>query len=269
MKKMYLILLLISTMILLISCSNDKDIIKVGMDLRYPPFETVDKKDQPEGISVDIANEFGKFIGRKVKIVPMKFPNLIISLQNGTIDVIIASLSITEERREMVDFSEPYFHFKIISLLNKEFALNNDLTEDSKIEDLLEISNAKYTGLNGQVSTTIPESYGKTVKEVDEISTAIEEVSQGTSDVLLMSASPVVGGHKSHKDTTMVLWDPFESSPIAMGVKKGNSELLEKANEFINTFNNKGGMYEMLKDKWDDIILEELERYGLDFYIEK
>src|SRR5690625_954341 len=129
MKKMYLILLLISTMILLISCSNDKDIIKVGMDLRYPPFETVDKKDQPEGISVDIANEFGKFIGRKVKIVPMKFPNLIISLQNGTIDVIIASLSITEERREMVDFSEPYFHFKIISLLNKEFALNNDLTE--------------------------------------------------------------------------------------------------------------------------------------------
>lgn len=268
MKKLYLLIIILTTSLLLISC-NKKDVIKVGMDLRYPPFETTDKKDKPYGISVDISNEFAKFIGKEVKIVPMKFPNLIISLQNGSIDVVIASLSITEERKEMVDFSEPYFYFKIISLLNKDFANEHNLNEDSKKEDLLKIKEAKYTGLNGQVSTTIPESFGKVVKEVDEISTAIEEISQGTSDVLLMSASPVVGGYKAHKNTTMVLWDPFESSPIAMGVKKGNKELLNKANEFIKTFNDKNGMYEMLKDKWDDVILEELERYGLDFYIEE
>jgi len=269
MKKTLLIILVIISSLTLISCKGSDDVLKVGMDLRYPPFESRNNKNIPEGISVDIATEFSKYLNKEIEIVPMEFGNLIISLQNGSIDVIISSLSITEERKQLVDFTEPYFYFKIITLLNKKFADENNLTEDSKVEDLLKIEKATYIGLSSQVSATIPESYGKDVKKSTNIAAAIEDVSQGSSDVLLMSASPVVGGHKGHKNTTIVMWDPFESSPIAMGVKKGNKELLEKANEFIKTFNDKGGMYDLLKDKWDEVILEELERYGIDFYIEK
>jgi polar amino acid transport system substrate-binding protein len=52
-----------------------------------------------------------------------------------------------------------------------------------------------------------------------------------------------------------------------MAVKKGNTELLEKVNEFIRTFDDEGGLYEVLADKWDSILLERLGRYGLSFYI--
>ncbi|MDA3932443.1 MAG: hypothetical protein PF513_06880 [Tenericutes bacterium] len=52
-----------------------------------------------------------------------------------------------------------------------------------------------------------------------------------------------------------------------MAVKEGNEELLEQANAFIDTFNDEGGMYEQLAETWDELLLEELGRYGLEFYI--
>ena len=84
-----------------------------------------------------------------------------------------------------------------------------------------------------------------------------------------MSANPVVDGFKANPTTTMVVWDPFVSSPIGMAVKKGNTELIEKANAFIETFNETNGLYDMLKETWDAVLLDRLGRYGLDFYIDE
>ena len=52
-----------------------------------------------------------------------------------------------------------------------------------------------------------------------------------------------------------------------MAVKEGNSELLKQANDFILTFQDDDGVYDQLKLDWDAILLENLGRYGLDFYI--
>lgn len=268
MKKLLLTLALGLFGVLLSACgTSEDDVLRVGMDLRYPPFETVDEDNVPEGISVDVAYAFGEFIGREVEIVNTDFGSLIPAIQAGEIDIAIASMSITEEREESVDFSNPYFYFKIISLVNKDFADTNGLTEDSTIEDLLAVEGAEYVGIASQVSVTIPESYGKTVTEATDLGTAVESVAQGTADILLMSANPVVDGHKANMDTTIVVWDAFVSSPIGMAVAEGNSELLEQANDFIATFNDDGGLYEQLSTDWDAIIIERLGRYGLEFYI--
>ena len=237
------------------------------MDLRYPPFETIDLDSNPEGISVDVALAFGEFLGREVEIVNTDFAAIIPALNSGEIDIAIASMSITAEREQSVDFTDPYFYFKIISLLNKDFADSNSLNEDSSIEDLLALEDVNYVGLASQVSVSIPESYGKSVIEATDLSTAIESVAQGTADVLLMSANPVVNGFKANATTTIVLWDAFVASPIGMAVAEGNSELLAQANAFIDTFNDDGGLYETLAEDWDSVLLESLGRYGLEFYI--
>lgn len=241
--------------------------LRVGMDLRYPPFETLNLESDPEGISVDIADAFGEFLGREVVIVNTNFASLIPSLNAGEIDIIIASMSITEEREQSVDFSNPYFYFKIISLVNKDFAEANNITEDSTVEELLAIENAVYSGIATQVSATIPESYGKEVIISTNLGTAVESVAQGTADILLMSANPVVDGNRANPNTTIIVWDSFVSSPIGMAVKEGNTELLNQANAFIATFNQPGGLYEILSDKWDATIIEGLGRYGLEFFI--
>jgi len=267
MKKILFLFTLFVTVIVLSACGRDQSVLRVGMDLKYPPFETVDLENKPRGISVDVANALGEFLGRKVEIVNTDFGSLIPSLQAGEIDIIIASMSITPARSEIVDFSNPYFFFKIITLVNKNFATANGITEDSTVEQLLAVTGTRYVGIASQVSASIPQSYGKQVTEATDLGTAVESVAQGTSDALLMSANPVVDGYKANTSTTLVMWDSFVSSPIGMAVKKGNTELLEKANEFIATFNDEGGLYSVLSNSWDAVLLERLGRYGLSFYI--
>lgn len=268
MKKILLSLAAIALVITLSACgTKEEDVLRIGMDLKYPPFETVDANNVAEGISVDVAYAFGEYIGREVEIVNTDFGSIIPSIQSGEIDIAIASMSITPAREESVDFTNPYFYFKIISLVNKDFATTNSVTEDSTIEDLLAIEGARYVGIASQVSVSIPESYGKTVTEATDLGTAIEGVAQGTSDILLMSANPVVNGFKANPDDTIVVWDAFVASPIGMAVKEGNTELLKQANDFIATFNDEDGLYDTLKTDWDSVLLENLGRYGLDFYI--
>jgi polar amino acid transport system substrate-binding protein len=266
MKKSFFLLTAVASLTTLASCGGEGP-LRVAMDLRYPPFETVDSENTPEGISVDIANAFGTFLGRDTEIVNTNFGGIIPAIQAEEVDIAIASMSITAARQEVVDFSNPYFYFKIITLVNKDFAEDNGLTIDSTTEQLLAIEDASFAGIASQVSATIPQSYGITVTEYPDLGTAIENVAQGTADILLMSASPVVSGFKANPDTTLVVWDPWVASPIGMAVQKGNTELLEQANAFIETFDDEGGLYDVLRATWDDVILDQLDRYGLDFYI--
>jgi polar amino acid transport system substrate-binding protein len=267
MKKSFLLVSSVVAIGLLAGCGPAAEPIRVGMDLRYPPFETVTTTNEPEGISVDIAKAFGTFLGRPTEIVNTGFGGLIPALQSGEIDIVIASMSITSARQEVVDFSDPYLYFKIITLVNLTFATTNNLDEDSTTEDLLALSNAKFAGIAAQVSATIPTSFGKTVTEYIDLPTAIEAVAEGDADILLMSASPVVNGFKANRTKTMIVWDPWVSSPIGMAVNKGNTELLASANAFIDTFNDVNGLYSQLRANWDAVILAQLERYGMDFYI--
>ncbi len=267
MKKSFLLLSSLVAVGVLAGCIPATDPIRVGMDLRYPPFETVTGENEPEGISVDVAMAFGEYLGRPTEIVNTNFGGLIPALQSGEIDIVIASMSITAARQEVVDFTDPYFFFKIITLVNKDFAEANTLTVDSTTEALLDIETAKFAGIASQVSATIPTSYGKTVTEYVDLATAIEAVAQGDADILLMSASPVVNGFKANRETTLIVWDPWVSSPIGMAVNKGNTELLASANAFIDTFNDEDGVYDQLRANWDAIVLAQLERYGIDFYI--
>ncbi len=268
MKKILVLFTIFLTLMTLASCQGNTDnILRVGMDLNYPPFETVNELNVPEGISVDIAMAFGEFLGRPVEIVNTDFGSIIPALQSGEIDIAIASMSITDARKLEVDFSDPYFFFKIISLVNKDFATANNLTEDSTVEDLLAIENARYVGIASQVSSSIPESYGKDVIQATDLGTAVESIAQGTSDILLMSANPVVDGNRANPNDTIVVWDSFVSSPIGMATKKGNVELIAYANEFISTFEESGGLYEMLALTWDSVLLDSLGRFGLSFYI--
>ncbi|MFW5801278.1 MAG: transporter substrate-binding domain-containing protein, partial [Spirochaeta sp.] len=171
------------------------------------------------------------------------------------------------EREETINFSDTYFYFKIISLVNREFAGTNGITEDSTTTDLTDIESTRFTGITGQVSANLPRSLGFEVEVATTLESAVLNVVQGSSDVLMMSAFPVTRGHKAHPEDTIVVWDSFASSPIAMGIRKDSPELLEQANEFIAGMSEPGGLYETLSEKWDSAIQERLGRYGLEFFI--
>jgi polar amino acid transport system substrate-binding protein len=283
MKKVLMLSIFFLTALVLAACTGrDEEVLRVGMDLRFPPFETRDGNNDPLGISVDVAKAFGEFIGREVEIIDTNFGSLIPSLNSGEIDIIIASMSITAERAEAINFSEAYFYFKIPSLVNKDFAEANGITEDSTIEDLAALverneNPARLTGITGQISASYPQSRGWDVTIATNLESAVLNVVQGQSDILMMSTFPVARGNLANPEDTIVVWDAWQSSPIGMGVRIGEDDLLAQANEFIATLDAAGGLYDILREKWspsnldanawEAAILVVLERFGLDFFI--
>jgi len=281
MKRFLIVGLFAISMFALTACggTRDQEVLRVGMDLRFPPFETEDSAGEPLGISVDVALALGEFLGREVEIVNTNFASLIPSLNSGEIDIIIASMSNTPERAEAINFSETYFYFKIPTLVNRAFAEANGITEESTTAELQAIAGAQFTGITGQISASIPESLGLPITIATNLETAVLNVVQGQADMLIMSTFPVTRGHLANPEDTIIVWAPWVSSPIGMGVRQGDEELLASANEFIATMSEPGGLYEELRAKWnpnaldpadwEEAILFVLERYGIDFFIDE
>ena len=94
--------------------------LRVGMDLRYPPFEMQDKAGRPDGVSVRLAEALAADLGRPLAIVPMDFSGLIPALKTGNIDLIISSMTATDERRQSIAFSEPYAFTGLALLVRKD-----------------------------------------------------------------------------------------------------------------------------------------------------
>lgn len=123
-------------------------------------------------------------------------------------------------------------------------------------------------GLSGTISVSVPQSYGAQVEEVKEIASALMEINQNTADVLV-GANTILGDHAANPDTTIVYEGIKEYSQSAMAVKKGNTELLEQLNAFIQTMYEDGGFYMEAGDKYDDAIGEYLQddSKGLEYLI--
>ena len=92
----------------------------VGMELAYPPFEMTDAAGKPSGISVDLATDLGKYLGRPVVIENTAFDGLIPALKTGKVDLVISSMTATAERAQSIDFSDPYLSTGLCLLLRKD-----------------------------------------------------------------------------------------------------------------------------------------------------
>lgn len=275
MKKLILLVLVIVVAAVFCGCalqSNsmtvEEGVLRVGMDLQYPPFETFDDNNEPMGISVDVAAALAEELGLKLEVVNMDFSTLIPALETRDIDIAIASMSITEEREEKVDFTDPYFYFKIVGLMNKDYAEKYSLDNTSAADDLWVIKDTRFVGLSGQISVTIPEEHGFEVLQSVDKSAAITEIVNGDADVLLISPEVVVGAHNANPDTTRVFWSALDVSPIGMAVAEGNTELLKLADEFIDNMDESGGIYDKLREDYADTLKELYgEGFTMDNYI--
>lgn len=243
--------------------------LRIGMDLRWRPFETIDVNGDPIGISVDFAYELGLYLDRPVTIVDLEFGSLIAAIETEQIDIIIASMSITEDRAEKINFSDPYFYFPLIPVLNKDFS--EEYNVDS-LETLFAITDeVNYVGPKSFVTldVALELAANPNIVEVNDANAALLEIISGASDVFIISASSAAGYNKENPDTTVLLWESVISSPIGMGLNKSDTELLAQVNEFIATLNDEGGVYERLAEKWDIVVAYELPGQGLDFYTEE
>ena len=89
----------------------------IGMELSYPPFEMTDENNKPSGIGVELGQALAAYLHREADIQNTEFTGLIPALKTGKIDLVISSMTATDERRKSIDFSEPYMNTGICLLV--------------------------------------------------------------------------------------------------------------------------------------------------------
>ena len=216
----------------------------VAMELAYPPFETKDDAGNPSGVSVDIAKDFGAYIGRDVQIVDTAWDGLIPSLETGKADMVISSMTITDDRKKEVDFSEPYANAELAILANKASGITS-------IDDLNQAGKkvAVKTGSTGDLYAQNNLPNAQIISLADE-SACVTEVAQGKADGFLYDQLTIYRENQNNPDTTVAIFIPFQNVEYwGVAVKKGNTELLDSLNAFIEQYKADGG-FDRLTDKY-------------------
>lgn len=232
---------------------SEQNTLKVGMDLKFPPFMYQDDQGRAQGLEPEIARSFGLYLGRDVEIVNTDFAMLLPALESGAVDIIISDMSVSEAREQKVDFSQPYRYAKTPILVNKVFYEKNHISDSMSAQEFFVIPHIQMVGLSGTVGTLIPAQYGVESREATEIGTGIMEVTTGSSDAIAGSYT-LFGDYHAHQDTTALYLGIPDVVPSAFAVKKNNTALLSEANDFIDTLYEKGGLYDQLAEKFDPLI---------------
>ncbi|MEX1117893.1 MAG: transporter substrate-binding domain-containing protein, partial [Terrimicrobiaceae bacterium] len=174
----------------------------VGMDLSYPPFETINEQGKPVGVSVELAQGLADALGRPLKIENIPFVGLIPSLQGGRLDCVISSMTVTEERKQSIGFSDPYLKTGLGVLAGAK----------SDIEGIVDEPGRTYVvrqGTTGEVWAR------RNLKEagilpVEKESAAVLEVIQGKVDGFIYDQMSVWSNWQQHPEKTRALLKPLK-----------------------------------------------------------
>ena len=149
------------------------------MELTYPPFEMTDAEDEPDGISVRMAEALSEHLGRPIEIVNVGWDGIIAALRTGKIDLIISSMTKTAEREKSIAFSDPYVTNSLCTLVGKDSSIEDP---DQLKQAGLRIAVKGETTGEYYVSEQLPDA---TMIRLDQASDCVLQVMQGKADAFV------------------------------------------------------------------------------------
>jgi len=265
MKKIFL-LMFTSLLVLVLSGCNENDqekskkVLKVGMELAYPPFEMSEKDGTPSGVSVDFAKALGDSLGREVIIENIAWDGLIPSLKTGKIDLIISSMTITDERKKTIDFSVPYAQSSLAILANKNSEIKSikDLNVEGKTV-------AVKKGSTGHIYAK-DHLQNANVLVFDKEAACVLEVVQGKADGFIYDQLTIYKNYAKNMDTTVPLLQSFQDDYEYWGVAiKKENPLKEEVDAFIKKA-KEDGTFETFANKYLSDAKKTFDELGIPFF---
>jgi polar amino acid transport system substrate-binding protein len=199
----------------------------VGTDAAYAPFESQNEKGEIVGFDIDVVTAIAKKAGIEVKFINTPWEGIFNTLTQGDRDLLVSSITITDERKQTMDFSAPYFDAAQLIAVKMDSKI-------TKFDDLKKLKVGVQTGTTGDEA--VSKLQGKTstnIKRFESTPLALKELEAGGVDAVVADNGVVINyvtNNSGGKFKTVS--DPaFVPEQYGLAVKKGNTELLEKLNK--------------------------------------
>jgi|TARA_A100001391_G_scaffold111858_1_gene75116 polar amino acid transport system substrate-binding protein len=215
--------------------------VNIGLLVDFPPFGILDEAGNPDGYDADVARLLAEDMGVELNLVPVTGPNRIPYLVSNQVDILVASLGITPERAEQVDFSDPYAGIEI-------FVFGDANLEVSGPEGLSGQNIAVARASTQDTSITEIAPADANIQRFDDDATAVQALLSGQTP--LMGASNVVISQinamaPDRFDTKFSLRQQSQ----AIAVRPGSDELLAYINDFLARVKADGSI-NALHEEW-------------------
>lgn len=217
----------------------------VGTGATYRPFEFQTPNKEIVGFDIDLMKEIAKAQGFKVKFVNTLWGVIFESVKNGDRDIIMSGITITPQRQANVDFSYPYFAAHQLILTQKDLKVNS--LKDLKGKNIAVCANSA-----GDVVSS--KAFGKAspnIKRFDNTPLALEELNAGGVDAAVgdVGVFAYYAQQNPDKDFNMARDVSFEDQYFGIGVRKGNTKVLNDVNEGLKKV-IASGAYAKVYRKW-------------------
>ncbi|MFK3979568.1 transporter substrate-binding domain-containing protein [Micromonospora sp. NPDC050397] len=203
---------------------RDRGKLAVGVKCDYPPFGYIDEAAKNAGFEIDIARKLAGYAfgdADNVELTCVTGANRVSFLTTNRIDLIIATMNYTRERAETIDFTTPYFSSGVKLLVPK----------DSPIGSFADLGGKSVISTNGATASLWLTQCMKDVKQVlfGQTSEALTALKQDRGDALAQDDTLLLDLAAKNTDLKVV-GDSKAGSPWGMGVRKGDSAMLEWVN---------------------------------------
>ena len=215
--------------------------LTVGTNAEFPPFEFVDDNGEPDGFDVALIKAIGEKLGVEVEIENMEFDALVASIGNK-IDVAIAGMTITDERKENADFSDPYYDAL-------QYVILPEGSEIATFDDLAGKTIGVQLGTTGDFIAS-DDVDGAEVKQYNKGVDAVNDLINGRLDCVIIDKNPaLVFAAKFEGQLTAVDGEQFDFGVenYAIAMPKGDTALAAQINGALKELKEDGTFDELVK----------------------
>lgn len=211
----------------------------VGMEMAYPPFEMRGTDNQPDGISVRMAEDLAARLGRPLEIRDVEWDGIIPALQSGKIDAIISSMTRTPEREQAIAFSDGYVTNGLCLLVSKDSAIQT--AADLK-PGVHKVAVKLATTGHQWARAELPDLELVTL---DNAANCAMEVVQGKVDAFIYDQISIYQFWRKFENETRPILHPIREETWAIGLRRGEDELRDAVNAFLADYRAKGKFDEL------------------------
>lgn len=230
------------------SVMAEGDVLVMATNAEFPPYE-YHEGDEIVGIDAEVAALIAEELGMTLEIEDMAFDSVLAAVQSGKADIAMAGITVTEERKMSVNFTDPYTTATQMIIV----------AEDSDIvspDDLTGKTIGVQLGTTGDIYVEDVED--ATIERYNKGFEAVQALLQGKVDAVVIDGEPAKVFVEQNEGIKLVD-EAFTEEEYAIAIAKDNEELLEKVNTALNTLKENGKFDEVVAKYIGDGEAEEAE----------